>query len=114
MMKIYGEYFCGNKISPYGIKNGYVDYGTFSRAFQHILANDLMGRTGGEWELISGDYEREVFQWYIVDRTGADLCSRAGEIVYYNWELDLHLWGVTHYGTAWDCVLTDIPCNTQD
>ena len=30
------------------------------------------------------------------------------EIVYYNEELDMYVWGITHYGTSWDYVLTDI------
>ena len=25
-------------------------------------------------------------------------------------ELDMYIWCVTHWGTAWDYVLTDIPC----
>lgn len=54
--------------------------------------------------------EREVFQWYIVSNAGADILKDAGEILYYCETLDLYLWGVTHYGTSWDYVLTDIPC----
>ena len=30
------------------------------------------------------------------------------EIVFYSEDLDMYLWGVTHYGTSWDYVLTDI------
>ena len=30
------------------------------------------------------------------------------EIVYYNSALDLYLWGITHFGTSWDYVLTDV------
>ena len=54
----------------------------------------------------------EVFQWYIVSDAGADILKDCNEIVYYNEELDIYLWGVTHYGTAWSYVLTDIPCMT--
>lgn len=52
----------------------------------------------------------EVFQWYIVDDNGGRICQEYNEIVFYNEELDMFLWGVTHYGTSWDYVLTDIPC----
>ena len=38
---------------------------------------------------------------------------KAHEIVYYSEELDLYIWGVTHYGTSWDYVLTDIKCNVN-
>ena len=59
----------------------------------------------------SQNYPDEVFQWYIVDDNGAEILKEINEIVYYNDELDMYLWGVTHWGTSWDYVLTDIPCN---
>ena len=54
------------------------------------------------------DYLPEVFQWYIVSDNGARILKEVNEIVYYNEELDMYLWGVTHWGTSWDYVLTDI------
>lgn len=157
-MNIYGEYFYGNKISAYGLENGYVDYGTLAKAFDAVLNNDVVGRTmaaGFDWELVSGwrdnseqieelreqieeleenaeenaeqieeleeqieeleeeqDETPEIFQWYIVSNSGAELLKEVNEMVYYCSELDLYVWGVTHYGTAWSYVLTNIPCNT--
>lgn len=55
------------------------------------------------------DYPPEVFQYYIVDYQGYEILSEIGEIIYYNEKLDLYIWGVTHYGTSWDYVLTNIP-----
>lgn len=52
--------------------------------------------------------EPEVFQWFIVDDWGARLLQDISEIVYYNETLDMYLWGVTHYGTSWDYVLTSV------
>lgn len=54
------------------------------------------------------DNEPEVFQWFIVDDWGARLLQDINEIVYYNKTLDMYLWGVTHFGTSWDYVLTSI------
>ena len=54
------------------------------------------------------DNDPEVFQWFIVDDWGAKLLQDISEIVYYNEKLDMYLWGVTHYGTSWDYVLTSI------
>ena len=51
---------------------------------------------------------QEVFQWFIVDDWGARLLQDIDEVVYYNEKLDMYLWGVTHYGTSWDYVLTNI------
>lgn len=52
--------------------------------------------------------DQEVFQWYIVDDGGAKLLQDINQIVYYNETLNMYLWGVTHYGTSWDYVLTNI------
>lgn len=86
------------------------------------LTNELEEGSGDEFELherienirdeiADREYEQEqpeIFQWYIVSRSGAEILERIEEIVYYNDELDLYLWGVTHWGTSWDYVLTNI------
>ena len=55
------------------------------------------------------DNEQEVYQWFIVDKCGARLLQQeTNEIVYYNETLDMYIWGVTHYGSSWDYVLTNI------
>lgn len=124
-LKLAGKYFCGNEISNYGKEHGFLDYDTFSRAFDHVLNNSIfeLGQgIGYGWELVNGldfDYEEEeiieepeVFQWYIVSGSGAQIIQDyTNEILYYHDELDIYLWGVTHWGTGWDYVLTDIPCN---
>lgn len=124
-LKLAGKSFCGNEISNYGKEHGFLDYDTFSRAFDHVLNNSIfeLGQgIGYGWELVNGldfDYEEEeiieepeVFQWYIVSDSGAQIIQDyTNEILYYHDELDIYLWGVTHWGTGWDYVLTDIPCN---
>lgn len=59
-------------------------------------------------ELESEQDDQEVSQWYIVDDWGGRLLQEINEIVYYNETLNMYLWGVMHYGTSWDYVLTDI------
>lgn len=56
-------------------------------------------------------YNEEIYQYYIVSDNGARILEEINEIVFYNEELDMYVWGVTHYGTAWSYVLTDIKCN---
>lgn len=125
-MKKEQKYYYGNPISEYGLENGYVDYATLSKCFDAVLNNDIMSLTYeiGSWDQISGtidntDYiedleqeqnnDKEIFQWFIVDDWGARLLQQeTSEIVYYNETLDMYLWGVTHYGTSWDYVLTSI------
>lgn len=112
-------YFCGNKVSDYGIENGYIDYSTLAKSFNHVLNNNIMGElinSGFNFDIVNGnDYDEEndsyeeVFQYYIIDENGFEILSDyTDEIVYYNEDLDMYIWGVTHYGTSWDYVLTDI------
>lgn len=176
-MKAYGEYFCGNKISEYGLTNGFVDYATLSKAFDAVLNNSIMENTMeiGYWEQESGvidnterieelqeeidnieydiaemidtdesldgsekhfemvdkiaelrnqieeleeeqenSYNADIYQYYIVSDYGAEILKEANEIVYYNETLDMYVWGVTHYGTSWSYVLTDIPIEKEN
>lgn len=57
------------------------------------------------------DQMDDIYQYYIVSDNGAKILKEINEIVFYNEELDIYVWGVTHYGTSWSYVLTDIKCN---
>lgn len=59
----------------------------------------------------NNSYNTDIFQYYIISSQGAEILKEINEIVFYNEELDIYVWGVTHWGTAWDYVLTDIKCN---
>ena len=123
--KLDGKYFCGNEISAYGQEHNRLDYATFAKAFDVVLNNNIFGmgwNIGNGWELVNGFEEdeeglieldpAEVFQWFIVSDSGAQMIQNyTDEILYYHEELDIYLWGVTHWGTSWDYVLMDIPCN---
>lgn len=55
----------------------------------------------------------EVLYWYIIDFQGAKILSMyTEEIVFYNYELDMYLWGVTHFVTDWEYALTEIRIDT--
>lgn len=115
---VYGKYFYGNEISEYGQEEGYVDYRTFAKAFNHVLCNRIIENTWDEnWEIVNGEevdedgHYYEIFQYFIVDGWGAEIIQNwTDEILFYNEDLDMYVWGVTHFGTAWDYVLTDIAC----
>lgn len=120
--KLATKYFYGNEISAYGQENGFLDYATFVKAFDAVLNNNIMEKgwgIGNGWELVNGsDYDEEteeyteVYQWYIVSDSGARIIEEwTDEILYYHEELDIYLWGITHFGTSWEYVLMDIPCN---
>lgn len=144
---VYGKYFYGNEISEYGQARGYVDYRTLAKAFDAVLANDIikLTQTIGYWDIENGselyyencngdtltpeefdeldpeeqenywEYYNEIYQYYIISDYGAEILRDfTDEIVFYNDELGLYVWGVTHYGTSWDYVLTDIRCNVKE
>lgn len=108
--------FMGFEVSEYAKENGYVDYGTLSKCFDAVLCNAMSSRIGETMELVHGndydeenDYYYDVYQYYIIDNQGYELLKEyTDEIVYYDSELDVYVWGVTHYGTSWSYVLTDI------
>ena len=55
----------------------------------------------------------EVYQWYIVSDNAKSILEDAEQIVYYDDELDIYVWGVTHFGTSWSYVLTDIKIDKE-
>ena len=59
-------------------------------------------------EAMNNPYYNDEFQYFIVSDNGAEILKEAGEIVYYNEVLDIYVWAVTHCGTNWDYVLTNI------
>ena len=115
-VQLYGNKVYGVTVSDYGLENGYLDYLTLSKIVGDcILNNNLIEETRFiGWELVNGDdykedeYE-EIYQYYIISESGYEILSRlTDEIVYYNEALDVYLWGITHFGTSWDYVLTDV------
>ena len=112
--KLYGTIFFGNEASDYAKEKGYLDYGTLSKAFDGVLNNDIMYKTQeiGYWNQISGNDDDDIFQYFIVDDEGAKIIQEyTDDPLFYNEELDMYVWGITHYGTSWSLVLTDVKLN---
>lgn len=54
------------------------------------------------------DEQPEVFQYFIISDNGAEILQNyTNDPVFYLPALDCYVWGVTHWGTSWDYVLTD-------
>ena len=108
-----------------------------AKSFDAVLNNDIIKNTAniGYWEIVNGndckyydtvledyvDYDSienwnnieeeyfDIYQYYIISGNGATILEEyTDEIIFYNEDLDMYVWGVTHYGTNWDYVLTDI------
>ena len=61
-----------------------------------------------ELETLEEEHFHDIFQYYIVSDNAVEILRDAGEVLFYNDALDLYVWGVTHWGTSWDYVLTNI------
>lgn len=132
-INLYNGTAYGVRVSHYGQANGYLDYRTLADIVGAcILNNTIWYETEPEdWELACGEdfygldehgeecelytdecidmIPHEVYQHYIISEHGYKFLSECtDEIVYYNSELDIYLWGITHFGTSWDYVLTNI------
>lgn len=114
--------------------NGYDEYAEDSEGneYSYSEAQDRIEELREEQEELDEDSERyteieedikcledirysEIFQYFIISNNGAEILKEyTDEIVMYNSELDMYVWGVTHYGTSWDYVLTDIPCGESE
>ena len=50
----------------------------------------------------------DVYQYYIINDDLARRLMEINEVVFYHNTLDIYVLGVTHYGTNWGYVLTDL------
>ena len=122
------RYFYGKEITEEEINYGFINYRTLASTFSHILCNSItelfystLGGNYNEVEVVNGyEYDEEtdepidIFQYYIIDDRGYEILSNCtDEIVYYLPCLDIYIWGVTHFGTAWGGVFTDIKVEVQ-
>ena len=131
-MEMYGGKVYGVEVSGYGLDKGHLDYRTLACVVGDLILNNrLMTFEEFYWELVSGQdqyavdkdgnecgpdldecygvYVHDVYQTYIISERGYDFLSRnTDEIVHYCEDLDIYLWGITHFGTSWDYVLTNI------
>lgn len=130
---LYNGTFRGVEPSMYARQHNRLDYLALSQIIGDcILNNSIHSATDyDDWELVNGfdfwaydkegnevepwsdeEYDREyvdIYQEYIISEAGAKFLQEyTDQIIYYNSELDIYLWGITHFGTGWDYVLTDI------
>lgn len=60
-------------------------------------------------------YNQDIFQYFIVSDQGAEMIKQYTEDpLFYNETLDMYVWGITHYGTAWSYVLTDVKLDCKE
>lgn len=131
-MKNLKMYIESEKLNEYEKKYNKISFKTLvNKLFSDmILCNDITklfyNEIGGKYTEpkieIGTDYDEEndctidIYQYFIVDFSNwtYELMTKHKEqfgkefILYYIEELGLYILGVTHFGTGWDYVLTDI------
>lgn len=106
------------------------DLNTYERenerlSYKNLFYNDdsliLCNNIANNWEHLeqvsgfdSEDEYAEIYQYYIINDDLAKRLIDINEIVYYHNELDIYILGVTHWGTSWDYVLTDLKLVKND
>lgn len=115
-ISMYNGKVWGIEVSKYGRENGYLDYQTLSKMVGDcILNNTVRAETMCDWEIVAGEFKEMVFQDYIISENGYKvLRDYTDELVFYNEKLDIYVWAVTHFGTSWDYVLTDIELTEEE
>lgn len=58
--------------------------------------------------------KQDIYQFYLVSDNAKDPLEMANEIIFYSELLDCYVWGVTHFGTSWSYVLTDIEIDLEN
>lgn len=109
-----------------GIDGNYASYKTMIEKYvsDMVMANDIISITqadGHDWELYSGidyieedDYSLDIYQYFIIDESDAErLAENTNEIIYYCKDLELYVLGVTHFGSSWSIVPTDLEIITD-
>ena len=57
----------------------------------------------------------EIYQYFIISQSGAKIIQEyTNDPLYYLPVIDCYVWGVTHWGTSWDYVLTDVKLIIED
>lgn len=114
VLEIYNGKYRGVVISEYGIENGELDYKSLGRIIEDYIPNDVIRNNidvDEEWEIVAGKDDETggdmIMHEYIISEHGcAFLKEYTDELVFYNREIDVYIWAVTHTNTSWDYVLT--------
>lgn len=119
--------FWGVELNEEETKSHRLSYATMSKTFDAVLCNSVVdvdpdifnNIESGSFthyyingvEVDQEEIEEEIFQYFIVSDSALWILKKAGELVFYSEKLNCYIWGVTHWGTSWDYVLTSLKLN---
>jgi len=86
----------------------YADFVKFSNA-NMILCNNIVNQDNEFLfeNIVNGELEddTEIFQYFLIDNHTKEMLEYfTDELVFYSENLDVYVWGITHFGTGWDYV----------
>ena len=118
-IRMYDGKVFGFEVSAYAKEKGYLDYRTLAKMLEDvILNNSIRGATLGvigEWEIVAGEFKEAILQDFIISRYGFEVLKEyTDELVFYNEELNVYIWAVSHWGTGWAYELTNIKLEDMD
>lgn len=115
-MKMYDGKVYGVKVSDYGIENGYLDFKAMREIMGACILNNIIRDFEiSDWEIVNGEFNDMVMCDYIISEYGYEfLKEHTDELVFYNESLDIYVWAVTRWGTAWDYELSNIELEEMD
>lgn len=118
-IRMYDGKVFGFEVSAYGKEKGYLDYRTLAHMLEDVILNNSLRDATlgvvGEWEIVSGEFDKAVMQDFIISRYGYEVLKEyTDELVFYNETLHVYIWAVSHWGTAWAYELTNVRLENMD
>lgn len=107
-IEMYDGKVFGIEVSEYALEKGYLDFRTLAKMLEDcILNNTIRSATMHDWEIVAGEFDEMVMQDFIISKYGYELLKEyTDELVFYNDQLDVYIWAVSRWGTAWNYELT--------
>ena len=110
-----------NDLNDYEKKNNRLSYKNLFYDDDSLILCNNIAYDVEELELVSGDYYNEegdyyedIYQYYIINDSLADRLKDIDELIFYHNRLNIYVLGVTHFGTGWSHVLTDLKLVKDD
>lgn len=107
-IEMYDGKVFGIEVSEYALEKGYLDFRTLAKMLEDcILNNTVRSATMEDWKIVTGEFDEMVMQDFIISKYGYELLKEyTDELVFYNNQLDIYIWAVSRWGTAWNYELT--------
>ena len=115
------RYIKENELNSYEKENNRLSYkNLFYNDDALILCNNIIEdydylelQSGSDYDEDTDEYI-DIYQYYIINDDLAKRLISIDKLVYYHSKLDIYILGVTHFGTGWGYVLTDLKLVKKD